>query len=106
MRAMNANEFKPMTILGTAIGQVACLRPNGTLFGRTLLSDLLELELLRDAVSGKIAGWYALQSVAAYDERISTGEIDDLIERAQSQLNGIHVMHQELAAKVFSTARS
>jgi hypothetical protein len=61
------------------------LKPNGRLTTRSPLSNLEELELLRLGVEGKAAGWRTLRVLAERDQRLDTGELDELIARARKQ---------------------
>ena len=62
------------------------LKPNGRLLARSPLSSLEELELLRLGVTGKAAGWRTLRLLAETDPRLDRGRLDELIARADSQL--------------------
>jgi hypothetical protein len=62
------------------------LKPNGRLLARSPLSSLEELELLRLGVTGKAAGWRTLRLLAEADPRLDRGRLDELIARADSQL--------------------
>lgn len=105
MSALDVKEIKPLTLVGGTAGRVLRLRPSGRLLRRGPLSDLLELEALRDAVSAKLAGWYALKSTAERDGTPSVERIDRLIERAHAQIDSLHVMHQKVAAEALHPMR-
>ena len=62
------------------------LKLNGRLLARSPLSSLEELELLRLGVTGKAAGWRTLRLLAETDPRLDRGRLDELIARADSQL--------------------
>ncbi len=62
------------------------LKLNGRLLARSPLSSLEELELLRLGVTGKAAGWRTLRLLAETDPRLDRGRLDELIARAESQL--------------------
>src|SRR6201986_2550442 len=61
------------------------LKFNGYLLGRSPLSSLEELEMLRLGGEGKAAGWRTLRVLADTDARIGAGDIDELIARARRQ---------------------
>ena len=61
------------------------LKLNGYLVGRSPLSSLEELEMLRLGVEGKAAGWRTLRVLADTDTRLDAGDIDELIARARRQ---------------------
>jgi hypothetical protein len=59
---------------------------NGRLLGRSPLSSLEELEMMRLGVEGKAAGWRTLQLLADTDPRLDRARLMELIARAESQL--------------------
>ena len=65
---------------------------------RSPLSDVLELEALLSAVRGKRAGWEGMRVLATNDARIDVAELDDLIVRADSQIERLVAAHAEAAA--------
>ncbi len=62
------------------------LKLNGRLLARSPLSSLEELELMRLGVTGKAAGWRTLRLLADADPRLDRDRLDELIARADSQL--------------------
>lgn len=101
MAVLGVKEIKPFTVLGGGVGWMLRMSPSGHIRRRTPLSDLLELEALRSAVSGKLAGWNALRCVAERGSALSVERIDDLIDRANAQIGGIHDIHQTVALSAF-----
>jgi hypothetical protein len=79
--------------LGERIGR---LKPNGRLFRRSPLSDLIEIEGLLDAVAAKRTGWQALATVDPA-HGIDPDEIDELITRADDQLQQLRALHSRAA---------
>lgn len=75
------------------------LKPNGHLFTRAPLTDVVEVETLRIAVSGKHAGWQLLRSVADADPRLDAVLLDDLVRLAESQLERLEEIHLGIARK-------
>ncbi len=65
--------------------KAARLKLNGRLVARSPLSLLEEVEIMRLGVEGKVAGWRTLRKLAERDQRLDSGQLDDLIERACSQ---------------------
>lgn len=76
------------------------LKPNGSLVHRTALTDVIDLEAMHDAVSGKVAGWYALQQVT--DARVDRSEVDRLLQQGLDQLERLRVLHQAAARRAFA----
>ena len=79
--------------------RVARLKPNGHLFRRSALSDLVEIEALVDAVNAKRTGWKALAASAASIEK---NQVAELISRADDQLERLRSIHAALAATVLT----
>ncbi len=72
-------------------------KPNGRVVSRSPLTDVLELEALRIAVSGKRIGWQVLRQLAEHDGRIDPRRVEILLERAESQLGRLHDLHLRVA---------
>jgi hypothetical protein len=62
------------------------LKLNGRLLARSPLSNLEELEMMCLGVAGKAAGWRTLRLLADADPRLDRGRLDELIARADGQL--------------------
>ncbi|WP_328445982.1 transaldolase [Streptomyces sp. NBC_00386] len=60
-------------------------KPNGHLFSRSPLSDVLELESMLLSVQGKAACWRSLRALAETDGRLFPEHLDVLLERADRQ---------------------
>jgi len=81
----------------------AC-KPNGDLLRRTPLTDLVELEAMRDAVAGKIAGWRALLAVADAHEGLDQHELHVFVEQGEEQHRRLSDAHAVVAAEVLLPA--
>ena len=77
------------------------LKLNGRVVGRSPLSGLVELELLRLGVEGKAAGWLTLRTLAERDDRLDAGRLDELVSRARRQSEVLEELRQRTAAEVF-----
>jgi len=101
-RMMEAVGTRPST-LGTATAKVGAelgrLKPNGRIVTRSPLTDVVEVEGLRDAVYAKRGGWEALRAVADDEPRLDVTVLDDLLERADRQLERLRELHTDIARK-------
>jgi hypothetical protein len=97
MRRLDVSENHAMVALGWLGEKAGRLKPNGYLVRRSPLSDVVELEALRVAVRGKLAGWQVLRAVVAGDERLETRELEDLVDRAEDQESRLHTLHLQAA---------
>jgi hypothetical protein len=78
------------------------LKLNGRLLGRSPLSLLVELELLRLGVEGKAAGWRTLRALAERDTRLDAGQLDQLLSRARLQAGMLEELRLHAAAQVIA----
>ena len=85
--------------LGEKIGR---LKPNGQLKGYSPLSRMLELEGLSGGVHAKLSLWRALRAIAPGDDRFDADHLDELVERAESQLGGLATMQPRAALVALS----
>ncbi len=93
----------PLLALAAQVGErVSRLKPNGDPVRRTPVSDLVDLEAMRTAVSGKIAGWEALLSVADRHEGLDRAELTDLAHQGRRQLDQLSELHVAAAARALS----
>lgn len=82
------------------------LKLNGFLLGRSPLSSLEELEMLRLGVEGKAAGWRTLRTLAETDRRLDPARLDDLILRASRQAELLEELRLRAADQVISLERT
>jgi hypothetical protein len=85
--------------IGEKLGR---LKFNGRLLGRSPLSDLEELEVLRLAVEGKAAGWRTLRTLADTDTRLDAGHLDELLSRANRQSAQLEELRVRAVSRIIS----
>lgn len=85
---------------GRAVELAGRFKPNGRLVRRSPLSDLFELEALRDAVNGKRAGWQLLRAATEGDARVDPLQLDELIRRADDHLARLEDLHLRVGRAV------
>jgi hypothetical protein len=83
-----------------AAEKAARLKLNGSLLGRSPLSNLEELEMLRLGVEGKAAGWRTLRELAKADGRLKPDTLDELIGRAREQARLLEELRVQAAARL------
>jgi hypothetical protein len=76
--------------------QAGLLKTNGRLLRRSPLTSVVELELMRMGVTGKLALWESLMHTQLRDRF----DFDSLIERANKQLQGLRSAHDARASIV------
>jgi hypothetical protein len=75
------------------------LKTNGRLMQRSPVSDVLELEALRNAVLGKLCGWQTLRAVALEEPRLDRVQLESLIERAEDQSHRLYEIHLRIVQR-------
>lgn len=82
--------------------RVGRFKPNGHLLTRSPVSDVLELEALRGAVSAKRAGWDALLLLDL--DPVPDAEVERLRDRADQQLDRLTAVHAVLVRRRLAPA--
>jgi len=88
---------------GAKAGEVlGRLKPNEHLTSYSPLSRLQELEMLRSGVQGKLGLWDSLYEISETEDRLDRDGLQALIERAETQLNGLRDHHRMAAREAFA----
>lgn len=94
------------TLLTTGTRVAGALsRAKPTITRRTGTTDLIQLEAMRDAVAGKIAGWQALLAVVADYPSLDRVELEMLLAQAEEQHSVLRDAHGEVAHRVLRCRR-
>jgi hypothetical protein len=91
--------------LGWLAEKAGRLKPNGHLFSRSPLSDVLELESMLLGVQGKASCWRTLRNLAETDHRLYVDHLDTLLERAENQTVILEKMRIAAAARALGAAQ-
>jgi hypothetical protein len=101
-QVMNSVGVRP-PLLKSALGWVGekagRLKLNERVFGRSPLSDVLELEGLIVGVSGKLQLWRALRQVADGDRRLASFDFERLAATAEDQRARLEEIHRAAVAR-------
>lgn len=81
---------------------VGLVKLNGRLVRRSPLSTLVETEALLIGVRGKLAGWQTLRRTLGTSPTPSV-DLDELVARAQTQLDGLDALHTRAADQALGT---
>jgi nucleoside-diphosphate-sugar epimerase len=76
------------------------LKLNGRLFQGSPMTPLLESELMRSAVVGKIGGWQTLREHAD-DVGLDAAQLDELVEQARAQREMLDRLHAHVRSQAF-----
>jgi len=99
MRALGAPEDHLKKLAAFTLERVGRLKPNNSLFSYSPLSRVVELEGLLIGVTGKLAGWRALQQLD--DPRLAGFDLERLAQRALEQRERIEEQRREAARLAF-----
>jgi hypothetical protein len=87
--------------LGWAGEKVGRLKPNRRVLGRSPLSRVIELELMRLGVEGKLSAWRALLLVSEHEPRLSVDQLNCLVQRATRQSATLEELRVRAASEAF-----
>lgn len=88
---------------GAKIGEkLGRLKANEHVTSYSPLSRVLELEMLRSGVGGKLALWDSLHAVAGSDDRLDADMLAGLVTRAETQLADLREHHRVAAQEAFA----
>jgi hypothetical protein len=82
------------------------LKLNGSVWSRSPLSSVVELELLRLGVEAKAAGWRTLAQLADRDTRLDKTQLTQLLARAQQQSRTLEELRMHAVAEAFTGVES
>ncbi|WP_435822183.1 transaldolase [Actinacidiphila alni] len=88
--------------LGWLAEKAGRIKPNGHLFSRSPLSDVLELESMLLGVRGKAACWRTLRALADTDPRLFADHLDELLARADRQSESLEELRLAAARRVLT----
>lgn len=93
----------PLAAVAAAVGErIGRLKPNGNPLRRTSMTDLIDLEAMRVALSGKTAGWESLLAVVDRHEGLDRDELTALRDQALRQLEQVSALHTDSAARALT----
>jgi hypothetical protein len=100
MDALGVTPSRTKQLVSLLAERAGRLKPNGRLFSRTSLTDVVELEGLRIAIATKINGLQVLRAVAVKDPRLDKEGLERLLARAQEQAERLYRLHLQLAQEM------
>ncbi|MPY40047.1 hypothetical protein FNH04_09035 [Streptomyces phyllanthi] len=103
MRRLDVPARQYKILAGWAVEKAGRLKANGRIVRRSPLSTLIELEVLRVGVQGKVAVWQTLRRLSESEDRLDPGLIDDLLDRAHRQLRTLEELHLRQVTETFRT---
>ncbi|HKS47764.1 MAG TPA: hypothetical protein VJT49_22155 [Amycolatopsis sp.] len=105
LRKIMATLGEPVRPIGVLLGRgaekLARFKLNGRVVARSPLSRVMELEAMRLAVEGKVAGWRTLRARAILDPRLDKSSLDDLIARGRGQITRYERLRVRAATELF-----
>lgn len=95
------HENAVINALAKAGERVTRLKPNGSLLHRTAKTDLVDLEAMRIALAGKLAGWESLLTIVDDEPRLDRAELEQLAAQAREQQATVRELHRAAATRAF-----
>jgi hypothetical protein len=93
-------------VYGAWLGEkLARAKPNGRLVRRSGLSVLVELEALRSGAAGKALLWRSLLAASAQDTRLDSARVEELLRRAERQIEVLDALHSRAGTALFGAER-
>jgi hypothetical protein len=96
MEALGVGVDRTKVVAARVVERVGRLKPNAQLRGYSPLSPLVELEVLRLGIHGKLALWRALGEVAGTPP-LEADRLSDLAARAERQAAEVEAHRLEVA---------
>lgn len=93
MRSVGVSPSSAGTVAARTAELLGRLKPNGRLVRRSPLTDVIELEALRLAVTSKRAAFEVLRAAADDDPRLDPYALDRLLGRADESLRTLERLH-------------
>ncbi|HET7690290.1 MAG TPA: hypothetical protein VFK41_07925 [Nocardioidaceae bacterium] len=100
METLGVGASRAKQVVGLVGERLGRFKPNGSLFHRTPMTDLVELEGLRIAVATKINALQVLRAIAVQDPRLAKETVETLLERAQDQAERLYRLHLQVAQEL------
>ncbi|MFF7933761.1 hypothetical protein [Streptomyces sp. NPDC007940] len=86
---------------GAWLGEKAArMKPNGRVLRRSGLALLIEIEALRLGAQGKASLWRGLLAASAQDSRLDADRLEELLRRAEHQINSLDSLHARAATEL------
>ncbi len=101
MRRTGTSVDRVKTTAGWVGEKLGRLKLNGHVLTRSPLSDLIELEGLTLGVQGKLSGWRLLKAIG--DPRLPDDVLDDLIARAERQVEQLDALRLSRGTEVLTS---
>jgi hypothetical protein len=86
--------------------KTARLKLNGSLWSRSPLSGVAELEILRLDVEGKAAAWRTLRARAERDTPLDKEQLNELLSRAARQSEALEELRATAASRALPVLRT
>lgn len=90
---------EPFGVVAERLGR---LKLNGTLWHRSPMSSVIELEGMAMGIRGKAAVWRALRELSGSEPRVDKARLEELITRAEQQLTMLEQLHLRAVREAFA----
>ena len=95
---LGLHQSRPKQVATRAAELVGRLKSNGRIVRSSPMTPLLEVELLRSAVTGKLGLWQVLAEIGE-DLGVDTARMAALVDRTQGQVTTLDAAHRYLRSR-------
>lgn len=103
MASLTVRHSRTKESLAWAAERFARFKPNGAIFRRSPLTDVVELEALSLAVQGKALGLKTLLNLAETEPRLDADQVQLLLDRARAQQDRLEELRLRHVSEVFGS---
>jgi hypothetical protein len=101
MRTLGIRHSQPKQAFAWSGEKVGRLKTNGSVFKRSPLTDVVELDALSLGVEGKVLCWKVLLTVAQAEPSLDVTQVEHLLDRAAIQRGRIEELRRASVEKLF-----
>jgi hypothetical protein len=105
MRGLKVRHSRPKEGLAWGAEKLGRLKPNGSVFRRSPLTDVVELEALSLAVEGKALGLKTLLTLAHAEPKLDAKRVQLLLDRATTQRSRLEKLRLAHVNEVFQGSK-
>ncbi|MGA8852374.1 MAG: hypothetical protein WB508_11730 [Aeromicrobium sp.] len=101
-RALQKREAPVAAMVAKVSEKVARLKPNGSPLSRGPMDDLVDLEAMRVALAGKLAGYEAMLTVSEQVPGLPSEQLEALRQQALRQHDQVSTLHAKAAKRALA----
>lgn len=103
IEALGFQQARPKQVATWVAERLARLVSNGRMLRHSPLTDLLEVEILRGAVTGKLGLWQTLRDLTPAPG-LDAGRCQQLVDRSLAQIATLDLVHEHIRVRALRSA--